>query len=39
YGADDYLIKPVDAEDLTEKVRQILRRFENVLPQEEEASP
>lgn len=39
YGADDYLIKPVDAEDLTEKVRQILRRFENVLPQEEEVSP
>lgn len=39
YGADDYLIKPVDAEDLTEKVRQILRRFENVLPQKEEASP
>ncbi len=39
YGADDYLIKPVDAEDLKEKIRQILRRFEHVLPQEEEASP
>jgi CheY-like chemotaxis protein len=38
HGADDYLIKPVDAEDLTEKVRQILRRFEGVLRQEREAS-
>lgn len=39
HGADDYLIKPVDAEDLVEKMRQILRRFEHVLPKEEEVWP
>jgi CheY-like chemotaxis protein len=31
HGADDYLIKPVGAEDLREKVGQILKRFETVL--------
>ena len=38
HGADDYLIKPVDAEDLRAKVEQMLRRFEGVLRQEKEAS-
>ncbi len=37
-GADDYLIKPVDMEDLRAKVQQTLKRFENIAKPREEFS-